>query len=199
MVIYLIGSLKRYFSQNSKWFLVSLSVWIAAVICAIVCAAGTEGKVFDETFEYVSASFANGASVRTLLGNAIYSDFKYVLFITLSSTAPVLLPITMILIAFKGFSAGFTATMIIKIYSLKGIAVSMLTIVLPMFFSLPVYFVIFVSTLKYSGEKLKLPSNRKGDEKKLTSHLLSQFILFGLLCITDVIQALFTLTAQTMI
>ncbi len=198
-MISLLGGLKRYFFQNSKWFIISLAVWLAAGICGIVCAAATEGAVFDKTFEYVNSVFSQKTNLRTLTGNAIASEFKYVLLITLSSSAPVLLPATLALIAFKGFSAGFTATVIIKIYSLKGIGVSLLAVVLPMVFYLPVYFMIFVSSLKYSGEKLMPPPLRSIDGKTFASHLLSQFLLFALLCIGAVIQGIFTLAAQALI
>lgn len=198
-MISLLVSLKRYFSQNSKWFLVSLSVWIAAVVCGLICAAGTDGKVFDETVEYVNSMFVQKTHLRTLIGNSVAAEFKYVLFITISSSAPVLLPVTLALIAFKGFSAGFTATLIIKIYSLKGIGISLLAIVLPMMFSLPVYFIIFVSALKYSADKMTLSASQGTGGKKLTSHLLSQLILFGLLCIIAVIRGILTLTAQALL
>ena len=199
MVISLIGALKRYFSQNSKWFLIALTVWLAASVCAVVCAAGTKGAVFDETYEYVSLAFSKKMSLGTLIKNGIVSDFKYVLFISLASSAPVLLPVTLALIAFNGFSAGFTATVIIKIYSLKGIAVSALAVVLPLSLSLPVYFLVFVSALKYSGDKMKSVRLKNPEAKKLTSHLLSQFILFGVLCVLAVMRGILTMMAQALV
>jgi len=199
VVISLIGALKRYFSQNSRWFLIALTVWLAASVCAAVCAAGTKGEIFDETCKYVSEAFTQNMPLGKLIGNGIVSAFKYVMFITLTSSAPILLPVTLLLIAFNGFSAAFTATMIIKIYSLKGVAISALAVVLPLSLSLPVYFFIFVSSLKYSGDKITPGRFKNGESKKLTSHLLLQFILFGVLCVLAVMRGILTMMAQALV
>ncbi len=149
------NTVKSYFAENKKIFAFSFFIWFAALICGMYCAAHATGERYDDIFSYTDTVISNTASFSKILKNGLTINVKFVIITVISSSLFVFLPFTCALVMFKGFSAGFTVAFLLRAYAWRGAVFTFFTIVLPYVFSLPVYFLIFVSSIKFPIERIR--------------------------------------------
>ena len=181
---------KRLFSQNRGLYYLALFAWIAACVCGIICASRLGGEGFDDVSAYVKDTLATASAWKSIrLGAG--ENLKFLICLLAVSSAIVLMPLTVGLIVFKGFAAGFTAAVIIRIYSARGIALSAATVVLPYAFSLPLLFMMFVAALRFPMQDRaeRLAPSRAEKRRQWAAYALMQTILTMLLCAIGVAEA----------
>lgn len=182
---------KKFFAQNKALtFFVSV-IWLAACVCGILCAAKLSGDGFYNVQEYVINVIDKGASVWEIIKLGLSENLKFLICLLVASSVIIFLPLTLALIAFKGFAAGFTAAIIIKIYKLNGIFISFGTVVLPFVFSLPMYFMMFVAALRFplQNRKDRIVLNSAEKRQMWFSYAAAQLVLMLLVCIITVMEA----------
>ncbi len=181
---------KRLFSQNRGLYYLALFAWIAACVCGTICASRLSGDGFDDVSAYVADTLGTTSawkSIRLGLGE----NLKFLICLLAASSAMVLMPLTVGLIVFKGFAAGFTAAVIIRIYSARGIALSIATVVLPYAISLPLLFMMFVAALRFpmQGKAERIPPTRAEKRRQWAAYALMQTALTALICAIGVAEA----------
>lgn len=149
------NTLRNYFAENKGFFKLIFFLWFAALVCGMYCAAVFNGERYAGICGYTDDIINSSASFTMILKTGITVDIKYVILIVISSSLVIFLPITCAFVAFKGFSAGFTVAFLIRVYTWKGAVITFFTIVLPYVFSLPIYFTIFISALKFPVERMR--------------------------------------------
>ena len=186
----MMNTAKRLFSQNRGLYYLALFAWIAACVCGIICASRLGGEGFDDVSAYVKDTLATASAWKSIrLGAG--ENLKFLICLLAVSSAIVLMPLTVGLIVFKGFAAGFTAAVIIRIYSARGIALSAATVVLPYAFSLPLLFMMFVAALRFPMQDRteRLAPSRAEKRRQWAAYALMQTILTALLCAIGVAEA----------
>lgn len=186
----MMNTAKRLFSQNRGLYYLALFAWIAACVCGIICASRLGGEGFDDVSAYVKDTLATTSAWKSIrLGAG--ENLKFLICLLAVSSAIVLMPLTVGLIVFKGFAAGFTAAVIIRIYSARGIALSAATVVLPYAFSLPLLFMMFVAALRFPMQDRteRLAPSRAEKRRQWAAYALMQTILTVLLCAIGVAEA----------
>lgn len=182
---------KKFFAQNKALTFLVWVIWLSACVCGILCAARLGGDGFDNVREYVINVIDNGASVWEIIKLGLSENLKFLICLLITSSVIFFLPLTLALVAFKGFAAGFTAAIIIKIYKLNGIFISFGTVVLPFVFSLPMYFMMFVAALRFPmqnhKERLVLSPHEK--RQMWFSYAAAQLVLMLLICAITVVEA----------
>lgn len=182
---------KKVFSQNKALFCGAAVVWLAACVCGIVCTLRLGGEVFEDVRDYVLSTLSAGASVWEIVKLGISENLRFLVCLLITSYAAPLLPLTAALIAFKGFSAGFTASVIIRIYRLKGMLISFGAVVLPFAFSMPLYFMMFVAALKFPLQKKRerMPLSPSEKRRQWLSYAAMQLVLTALVSAVTVAEA----------
>lgn len=188
--VIVMNTAKRLFLQNRGLYYLALFAWIAACVCGIICAARLGGDGFDDVSTYVQDTFSSASAWKSIrLGTG--ENIKFLICLLAVSSAMVLMPLTVGLIVFKGFAAGFTAAVIIRIYSARGIALSFATVVLPYAFSMPLLFMMFVAALRFplQGKDERIPPSRAEKRRQWAAYALMQTALTALLCAIGVAEA----------
>jgi len=182
---------KSFFKENRVFYYITLITWLASAVCGIICAVRLEGTPFEDISAYVKQTLSTEMSAGAFIKLGTGENVRFLIMLLVCSSAPVFLPATLFLSAFKGFSAGFTSAVIIKIYSLKGALVCLGTVVLPCTFSMPVIFIMIVSALRFSVRKTEKHSPRYGNDrsKEWFSYILLQLILTFLLSVITVAES----------
>ncbi|MBQ4528034.1 MAG: hypothetical protein II998_08175 [Clostridia bacterium] len=188
-------ALKSFFCRNRKLFIQILIAWMAGVICSAFCGATLSGKNYEEICRYISSSFSGNVPVWTVIKNGLSQNLKFTVAAALFSASSVFLPLTLLLSAFKGFATGLTSTLIIRIYTWRGVCASAVAIVIPQTLILPVYFAMLICAIRYPIErknsiKRGIAPSRAG----FISHLSELAILFVCLCVLSFAEALLSLT-----
>ncbi len=183
---------KTYIKEHYALFLIVLVLWLGTLFLGMYAAFSVKSQVALDITEYIESTLKGGKGFFSVFKNGIATNFKFTLLLCVSSSFLILLPLSFFLIGFKGFAAGFAASFIIRIYGFKGMAVTLTAVVLPLFFSMPVYFMMFISSLHFP---ISTFAQRKqillGERWKMyVSFMTKMLILFLLLSIITVAESL---------
>ena len=128
---------KEYIKEHNGLFIISFTLWLSAVFIGMYIAFSSDKALAEEIRQYIVSSVGGKHSFASVFKNGVITNFKYSLALIISSMSVVFLPAAAFLIAFKGFSAGFTSMFLIKLYGLSGLGTSLTAVVIPLVFSLP--------------------------------------------------------------
>lgn len=183
---------KEYIKEHHTLFMISFILWICAVFMGIYISFTSDAALSESIREYISSSLSSQNGFLSVFKNGVITNFKYSMALIISAMSVIFIPFTLFLIAFKGFSAGFTSMFLIRLYGISGLGTSLTAVVIPLFFSLPVLFMMFVSSLYTPIYTFKKKSEISAEEKwKIQfSYIIKIFILFLLLCLVTVFEAL---------
>ena len=180
---------KSLFKDNRAFYYITLIIWLSTCICGIVCAFRLSDDGFLDISAYVKTTLETEMSVWSFIRLGILENVRFFVVLIVCSSAPILLPLIFALTAFKGFAAGFTSAVIIRIYSFKGALLCLGTVVLPYVFSMPIIFMMIVSACDFSLGRRKAPLYRNDKSKEWFSYILLQMILLFLLCVISVAES----------
>lgn len=183
---------KEYIKEHYGLFIISFTLWLSAVFIGMYIAFSSDKALAEEIRQYIVSSVGGKHSFASVFKNGVITNFKYSLALIISSMSVVFLPAAAFLIAFKGFSAGFTSMFLIKLYGLSGLGTSLTAVVIPLVFSLPVLFMMFVLSL-YTPISIFTSRRQISAEEKWKiqfSYIIKIFILFFLLCLINIFEAL---------
>ncbi len=183
---------KEYIKEHYGLFIISFTLWLSAVFIGMYIAFASDEAMAEEIRQYIVSSVGAKHSFTSVFTNGVVTNFKYSLALIISSMSVVFLPVSAFLIAFKGFSAGFTSMFLIKLYGLSGLGTSLTAVVIPLVFSLPVLFMMFVLSL-YTPINIFTSRRQISAEEKWKiqfSYIIKIFILFFLLCLVTIFEAL---------
>ena len=175
-------------------FILSLSVWLSGLMAGMYFALSADKTIACDVDEYIQSIAGTNSGYFEVLKNGILTNLRYTAFLCLSSSFMVFMPLTAFLIGFKGFSAGYTASFIVRLYAVKGVAATVTGIILPLCLSLPVLFVMYVSCLEFPVKTFKLRSSISSLERwrMYLSYVAKMFVLFFVLSIITAAEAFLT-------
>ncbi len=182
---------KTYIKEHFFVFLISLSLWLCGVFLGIYASFNMASDITKHIGEYILTATEGNRGYFDTLKNGVWANLKYMSLISLSSLFLPFLPLTAFLIGFKGFSSGFVSSILVRLFAAEGIAVSITGVILPLVFSLPVYFAVFISCLDFPVNNFKMRNQIISAERRSlnVSFLLKMLILFLCLCIITALEA----------
>ena len=182
---------KNYIKDHFAAFYISLGIWIIS-LCIGMYVAFTIGEDSAKDVDLYIQSIINAKnSYLRVLKNGFITNLQYTFLLCASSSFFLFLPFSVMLIGFKGFAAGFTSSFIIRLYALKGVAATITGVILPLCFSLPVLFIMFVSVLEFPIGAFRLRNQiSSGDRWKMyLANVAKIFVLFLLLSFITAVEA----------
>ena len=189
------NSARKIFSQDKAFYCLTLILWFSACICAVFFVFKSDGEIFSGANKYVADTLSHGVGVWSYVKLGCLQNIELMIFLLIASSAPVLLPITVALIIFKGFSLGFTSALLIKVYYFKGLGLCFGTVVLPYTFYIPILFKMFTLTLSFPLKKDTGYSSFRSESRRKdwAVHSISICLYTLILCIINFIGAFTTL------
>ena len=176
--------IKEYLKENKFIALFCFIIWTTALVFGIYKSA---------TSDYIPefAEYSGRTNFSDTLFLSVSSDFIYSLLLLVCSFFPQTIVLSILLIGFKGFSAGFVASAISELPGIRGVAITFTSMVFPYCFYMPVYLLMFTVNMRYQimyfkNKKTKFPSEIK---KQRLYHSLAILILFIFLCIISCLEA----------
>lgn len=186
--------LKNYIKKHFALSVTVFCIYLASALAGIHFAFSANGELMEEISTYINGILTDDIKFGEIFKNGIYTNFKYTLLICFSSAHICFFPLCLLLVGFKGFSAAFTASFIIRIFSFKGMAATLGSVVLPVFLSLPVLFLMYISGMHFAFETFRLRKQISSDErwKMYALHVIKLMCLFLVLSIVTLLEAFLT-------
>lgn len=183
--------LKNYIKEHYAIFLIVFSIWMSSLFLGMYVAFCADSDISGDITKYIETALNDGKGFLALLKNGIGENFRYTLLLCIASSFLILLPVSVLLIGFKGFATGFTASFIIKAYGFKGMAVTITTVVLPLVFTMPVYLIMFISSLHFPVYTFSVRKQILSSERWTMhiTYMTKMLILFCVLSIITVAEA----------
>lgn len=141
---------KSFYRENRKLFFSVFLVWICASLAGTVYSSKIDGENFLTLSESIRSSFNPPPLLGKMIFSGFVSEIKLLLCVLVASLSPILSPLIFVPDAFLGFSSGISCGLIMRLYSFKGALLNLTVHILPLSLSLPLYFMLFVSGLKFS-------------------------------------------------
>ncbi len=182
---------RSIFGENRVFYYIALIVWLSSAFAGIFCALRLEGAGFEDISTYVGETLGKEMSAGAFIKLGIKENISFLIVLIVCSSAPVFVPVSLALCAFKGFASGFTSSIIIRLYSLRGVLIAFGAVILPYAFSMPVIFMMIVSALRFSvghGTKHRF-GYEKDKSKAWFSYISFQLILTSLLSLITVAES----------
>ncbi len=182
---------KTYIKEHHAVFWVVFVLWLFGVFLGTYTALSFNSSAALDIGKYIDASVNGQKTFGGIFINGLVTNLRYALLLCLSSTFVLLFPLAGFLVALKGFAIGFSASFIIRLYGLTGVAVTITSVVLPLIFSLPVYFIMFMSSLQLPIQIFVRRKQLLTCEKWNihTAHMAKMLIFFAFLCLITVAEA----------
>ncbi|MBO5743376.1 MAG: hypothetical protein J6R68_03750 [Clostridia bacterium] len=182
---------KTYIKNHKLIFAISFILWLCASFFGIYLAFCAEKHTAENVAGYISSLSSAQKSFGAIFKNGVLTNFKYCLFLGISSSFYILFPATLFLICFKGFSSGFTSMFLIRLFGINGVGASFASIVFPLMLSLMPIFIMFTHCLEHQiglfKKRKKLSSKERSE--MLLHHILKIFIIFVFLCVVSLLEA----------
>lgn len=181
---------KTLFKNNRIFYYITLITWLSACICGNVCAFRLGDDGFLDISAYVKSTLEAEMSVWSFIRLGILGNVRFFVVLIVCSSAPIFLPLIFAFTAFKGFAAGFTSAVLIRIYAAKGVLLCFGSVVLPYMFSMPIIFMMTVSACAFSLSRRKAAPSayRRDNSKEWFTYILLQIVLLFLLCVISVAE-----------
>ena len=170
---------KEFIKNRFALFIVSLSVWITSLLAGVYYVSIADKSGTEAIGEYIQNILSSDSAFFEVFKNGFGANLCFTLFLCISSALIILIPLTIFLIGFKGFSAGYTSAFIIKLYRLRGAVVSLGAIAVPLFFSLPAIFMMFMLSMETNIQNFH---NHPGADIRLKSYSSYCFKMLLLFC-----------------
>lgn len=181
---------KTYIKNHKLIFTISFILWLSAAFLGIYIAFCAKNHTAENVAEYIAALSSTEKSFGSIFKNGVLTNFKYCLFLGISSSFYILFPASLFLICFKGFSSGFTSMFLIKLFGIKGVGASFISIVFPMALSLPPVFIMFTHCMEHQlvlfKKRKKLSSKEKSE--MLLFHIFKIALIFVFLCVVSLLE-----------
>lgn len=113
--------------------------------------------------------------------------FIFILF----STSIIFSPITLVTLALKGFTLGFTVTFMLTNFSFKGILLTILTIIVPNALIIFLYILLCVKSISRGISRTRFKGKFSTNDNSISFKFMTLFILFSVL-ISLLFQCLIT-------
>lgn len=183
--------LKTYIKNHKLFLTLSFIIWLCASFWGIYFAFSAQNKLAKDVGLYISSLNTSQKGFWAIFKNGVLTNFKYCLFMSISSSFYILFPASLMLIGFKGFCAGFTSMFVVRLFGIKGALASLVSVVFPLFLSLPALFIMFAECMMNQAllfkRRKKLSSGERGEI--LFSHILKIIIIFIMLCAVSLLES----------
>ncbi|MBE7049212.1 MAG: hypothetical protein E7394_00390 [Ruminococcaceae bacterium] len=185
--------INSFLLENRKLFISIFVIWICASVSGVIFGSKLNNETYPDVFGMVTDSFADSPTVATMILNQADYLIKMFLIVIISSACVFFSPFIYFAAVLDAFSSGLGAALIVRTYSLKGSLMSFFIHVLPLSVSLPLYFVMFVSGLKFSLSSRSTIMHQRVFERRKQWASYIWFQLTVCICIftVDVIKAFF--------
>lgn len=193
--------LKGFFKENKRLAGAVFLVWVLLCLAGGVYGSRLDGSDFSGAAQLIEASFGKMPSVKAMASESLKSHIRLFCIVVISSIGAFMSPVTFFTAGCKGFSSGFCASLILRIYSFRGIFINFLTIIIPLSLTLPIYLAVFTSALKFalSPRKNVLRASVSQRRKQWASYVLLQLCLIFCLFVASAVQMLFSCGVAFMI
>ena len=143
---------------NNVFLIMTIAFFLTGIILGVNSVAYTKGNTsdlnsyFKELFTFVSS---RDISYKEVLLSSILSNLTIFMIIFILGNWALGSPFVFLIMLFKGYMIGYTFTVFIQMFSVKGLCVSLVGIVPQNLIYLPCFIVLATIASSYSYDKLK--------------------------------------------
>ncbi len=168
-----------YFNTNKWQILIVLASVFAGIMVGSLFSIRISPEKYNEVESYIknfiSAYGLQSVDCNDILKFSIYNNSKMVLFLWFSGIWVWFLPIGLVQIGLKGYKIGFSTTIFVKIFGIKGIIFAIISVLPQILFMLPmmIYYVINIK-FAFSLNRIRF--------QHASSNLKNQLYIKNLIC-----------------
>lgn len=145
----------------------------------------------DDFVKYMSQVKNGEFSILTNLKVTLLTVTVPMLIFILFSISIIFSPITLVTLSLKGFTIGFTVTFMLTNFGLKGVLLTLFTLIIPNTLVIFLYVLLCVKSISIGISRTRIRSNISTNDKSVSLRFLILFIIISVL-ISLLFQCLIT-------
>ncbi len=177
----------EYFKMHKALTVMCLAMWLVGAMLGIYISAKGVGTADLEA--YISDISESDVSFLKIFLNGVSASLIFSVLMILSSLFVLLIPMAFLLMAFRGFASALGSGLLIGIFSVKGAWAALGAVVLPLVFSLPIQFMIFISSMNMALRLASAGGHLAPQKELIAAQLLRMLLLFSALCAISAFEA----------
>lgn len=174
--------IRKELSVHRKLYILSLILFITGILSGCIICITSDTIQFNQTKEYINnfivAYPLQGVSNFEIFKLSLFNYFKIFLIVFLSGFNIFLLPLGAYQIVLKGIKLGYTVSILLNTYHLKGFIFSLFSFLFQNIIFIPFLIIYFVYQIKLASQKRK---KMKTDRNLFIKNLF--FLIIGLIII----------------
>ncbi len=183
-------SISEYLIRN-KW---QILIVFASLFAGIIIGSFFSVRMTDEknnaitTYikNFVSAYGLQSANSKDIFKLSIYNNIKVILFLWISGLWVGFIPLGIIQNGLKGYKLGFSTTLFIRIFGVKGIILALLTVLPQVLVMIPAIIIYSVFNINFAFSVHNFKGQRISGNIKNELYLKNLFFLIGIIVIAIV-------------
>lgn len=186
-----------YVSSNKKNFIIIIGIFLIGIVCGIIFINHTSNNEIGQITSYVETLKENIKTQENIdkfscLIESLKQNFEIVFFIWLLGSTIIGSFFIYAVIAYKGFSVGYTISALIASLGIKGGSIFVFSsLLLQNIILLPAIFILAESGIKVYNRIMK---NNVNIKTELIRHLIIMLIVLAISAVSSVIEAYLSTT-----
>ena len=193
-------AIKEHFMQNIAIYGIIIIAFIIGICAGAFTVNLLNYSQYRELHAYIETFFdvMHGQEINhgQLFKISVLNNVKIMMLLTVLSFTVIGIPFVLIIIGVRGFVLGFTVGFFVKMLNMKGMFLSILSILPQNLIFIPCYIVLGFLCISFSlshVRKKNKPKNRKADIKiQLLTYSIMMVFMFLLLTVGSIIEAYIT-------
>ena len=182
-----------FFVRNRIYAFICIAIWSASLVLGAYSVCVRNGSDFEKVLGYTSAVLNYDMESGEMFRNSVVTHFKHSAAFLLCSSFIITFPVSVFLIGFKGYCAGFAAGSLVRAYGIRGSLISFCTLVIPYCVTVPLLFIMYVLGMKYQIMRIRyhMIYSRNQKKKEWLMYAAAMCICFLCLCLFSYVEAFF--------
>ncbi len=135
----------------------------------------------NDFIDYMKTINSGNFSISYVLQTSFLSSVVPIVIFILFSTNIIFSPITLVILSLKGFTLGFTVTFMLTNFDLKGVLLTVLTIIIPNIITMFLYVLLCVKSISRGISRTRLRGRFSTNDNCISIKFLSLFIFVSIL------------------
>ncbi len=177
----------EFFKSHRRSAFLGFFLWLLGALAGIYISF--KNPPAEGLREYILGIAEAEKSFGRVFANGLGANLIFVFLMLLSSLFVPFMPIAVLTLVFRGFSASLGSALLIRLFSFKGAMAAVGALVLPLAFALPIQFMAFISSADMARSLAAAGRYISPNRGEITAQLLRMLLIFSALCAISAAEA----------
>ena len=172
-----------FFVRNRIYVFICITIWSVSLVLGTYSVCVRNDSDFEKVSGYTTVVLNYDMESDEMFRNSLITHFKYTVAFLICSSFMITFPVSIFLIGFKGYCAGFAAASLVRTCGIRGSVIAFFALAIPYCVTVPILFIMYVLGIKYQIMRIKCRMIYSHSQKKKEWLMYAAAICICFLCL----------------